>query len=108
MAEIEIGLAEAGTLQTVTVGDELVVALDETPTSGYRWALEAFDDSIVALRDRTFVGPDHERLGAAGSRRFRIAVIGPGETALTFVNRRSWERDAVGDRFEVTIDAQAG
>jgi inhibitor of cysteine peptidase len=107
MAEIEIGLAEAGTSQEVTVGDELVVALDETPTSGYRWALDAFDDSILAAQGNAYVPPEGGRLGASGQHRFRFTVVGPGSTALNLVRRRSWEPDSVAETFGTTIRAKS-
>jgi inhibitor of cysteine peptidase len=105
MAEIEIGPAEAGSTQAVTVGDKLVVALDETPTSGYRWAMEAFDESVLAAQDNAYVPPEGERLGASGQHRFRFTVVGPGSTALRLVRRRSWDPDSAAATFEASIEA---
>jgi predicted secreted protein len=107
MAEIEIGPAETGSTQAVAVGDTLVVALDETPTSGYRWALEAFDETVLAAQGSAYVPPEGERLGASGQHRFRFTVVGPGSTALKLVRRRSWERDSVAETFGTTIRAKS-
>jgi inhibitor of cysteine peptidase len=105
MAEIELDEADAGTTREVAVGDELVVILDEIPTSGYRWAFESFDNSILAARDDSFEPPEPGRLGAFGRHRFRFAVVGAGSTALTLARRRSWDAEAAAERFEARIEA---
>jgi inhibitor of cysteine peptidase len=112
MSLIELGEADDGQARAVTVGDEVAVVLDETPTSGYRWALAAFDEGIVAARDDEFRSEMSEpgmsepgRMGAAGRHTFRFVVVGPGSTALRLVQRRSWDPDAVAGQFEVRIEA---
>ena len=105
MAVIELDLNSAGQTQSAVVGDEVVVVLDETPTSGYRWAPEAFDDAILAALDDAFTPPEPGLLGASGRHRFRFAIVGPGQTALRLVVRRPWDAAAVAETFETTIDA---
>ena len=79
MAVIEIDLSSAGNAAPAVVGDEVVVSLDETPTSGYRWALEAFDEAVVAPLEDAFTPPEPGLLGGAGQHRFRFAVVSPGQ-----------------------------
>jgi inhibitor of cysteine peptidase len=108
MAEIELDPTKTGQRAAAAVGDEVVVTLDETPTSGYRWAVDGFDEEILAPLDSAFVPATGDRLGAAGARRFRFAVVGTGSSGLSLVNRRPWAPDAGDRRFEATIDAAGG
>lgn len=108
MSEIELDAAHANTPQAVTVGDELVLHLHETPTSGYRWTVEAFDETILAAREDSFTPPGSGPLGASGQRRLCFVVVGPGQTALRLALRRPWAPESVAERFETTIDASLG
>ena len=105
MAVIELDLNSAGNAAPAVVGDEVVVSLDETPTSGYRWALEAFDEAVVAPLEDAFTPPEPGLLGGAGRHRFRFAVISPGQASLRLVLRRPWDTGSVAETFETTIDA---
>jgi len=105
MAVIELDRNSAGQTAAAVVGDEVVVTLDETPTSGYRWVLETIDQAVLSPLDDAFTPPAPGLLGGAGQHRFRFAVIGPGQTALRLGLRRPWDPAAIGDVFESTIDA---
>jgi inhibitor of cysteine peptidase len=108
MAEIELDAANADGSQAANVGDQLVLDLDETPTSGYRWAVDDFDEAILALLDDWFVPPEPGLLGAPGHHRFRFAVVGPGAATLNLVCRRSWDLESAVERFATTIEASPG
>lgn len=108
MAEIDLDLTNTGERAAAAIGDEVVVTLDETPTSGYRWVLDSFDEAILAPLDSEFVPPAGDRLGSQGARRFRFTVVGTGRTGLSLVNRRPWEPGANERRFEATIEATGG
>jgi inhibitor of cysteine peptidase len=108
MAEIDLDPTKTDQRAAATIGDEVVVTLDETPTSGYRWVIDGFDEAILAPLESTFLPPTGDRLGAPGARRFRFAVVGTGSAGLSLVNRRTWDPDADDRRFEATIDATGG
>ena len=106
MAVIELDLNSAGkTQRRQSWATRWSSALDETPTSGYRWALEALDEAILAALDDAFTPPEPGLLGGSGRHRFR------------FADRRSWPGRAAagastalgcrvrGGTFETTIDA---
>ena len=105
MASIELDLSSAGQTTPATVGDEVVLTLAETPTSGYRWALEPFDETILAPLDDSFTPPEPGPLGASGQHRFRFTVVGPGLATIGLSLRRPWEPDVSASSFQTAIEA---
>lgn len=90
------------------VGSQVVVQLDESPTTGYAWApAEAFDALPLVGDDFTSAAPG--RVGGGGQRRLQFDVRQPGEHQLDLVLMRPWEgADAAVDRFTVTVQARPG
>jgi inhibitor of cysteine peptidase len=105
MAEIELGSADAGQTRTAAEGDEIVVALDETPTSGYRWSVDSFDSAVLESVDDVYDAPEPGRVGGAGSHRFRFRVIGSGTSPIRLGLARAWDADSTSETYETTIDA---
>lgn len=103
MARHELTEGDAGRSCAAVPGDLVVVELGETPSSGYRWHLEAVDDRVVAPAGDVF-RPEPGGLGAGGSRQLRFSVVGEGRTTLRLALRRGWEpAGQVARRFEVSI-----
>ncbi|MEE6263233.1 protease inhibitor I42 family protein [Plantactinospora sonchi] len=101
MARHDLTEKDTGRSFPAAPGDLVVVELGETPSSGYRWHLEAVDDHVVAPAGDAF-RTDEGGLGAGGRRQLRFSVVGEGRTTLRLVLRRGWEPDGpVGRRFEV-------
>ncbi|GAB3977603.1 protease inhibitor I42 family protein [Plantactinospora veratri] len=103
MARLELTEVDAGRTYPAAPGDLVVVQLAETPSSGYRWQLDAVDSDVLAPAGDSF-RPEREGWGGVGSRQLRFTVTGVGRTALRLVLLRGWatgERPA--RRFEVTI-----
>jgi inhibitor of cysteine peptidase len=82
----------------------VVVRLQENPTTGYRWAVDAIDPGVLELVDAQFAGSSQPAMGSGGERTFRFRVKGPGVSRLGLKNWRDWEGDAaVVARFEATV-----
>ncbi|QWG24654.1 protease inhibitor I42 family protein [Bradyrhizobium sediminis] len=98
------------TLQ-LTVGQQATVELEENPSTGYRWTIDAksgVNASILRISDRGFSqNADGKRLlGAPGIHRWSIAATSAGSASVTFVYQRSWEATSVR-RHQVTVQAVA-
>ena len=107
MAEVKIDSSNAGGTLTAAVDDVVVVRLDETPTSGYRWGVESFDAAVLELQSDEFTPAADSALGGGGTHEFRFRVVGVGETTLKLMRRRSWEAYSPdADAFEVTIRSE--
>ncbi len=86
------------------MGETILVRLDETPTSGYRWAVDHLDKQVLAAEGSDFELPANASIGAAGQRTFtfRATARGTGRIALALMRR--WERPAAAvDQFEISV-----
>jgi inhibitor of cysteine peptidase len=88
----------------VPIGGVLDVRLQENPTTGYSWTVEAAD-GLERVGDSFEAGG--AALGAAGVRVFRFRAARPGSLELRLKHWREWEGEAsVTDRFEALIIAK--
>jgi len=79
--------AELGDSLTLSVGDELVVELNERPSTGYRWAIAYIDPAVLAVREGTHQATS-EALGAARARRLVFVALAVGQTQLRLERSR--------------------
>lgn len=85
----------------VGVGSLVTVRLTESPTTGYRWTVEA-TGGLEPLGDR--FEEARGAIGATGLRVFQFRAARPGSHQIRMRKRREWEGSAsVIDRFEATV-----
>ena len=107
MTEIGLDQTDAGRSRAAAPGDTVVVALDETPTSGYRWVVDAFEPAVLAVAGDEFT-PSSSALGGGGAHRFRFDVVGAGSSRLRLILHRPWDPGSIVDTFETTVDVTGG
>jgi len=89
----------------VRLHDVLEIHLAENATTGYRWAPDDYDVSLLKL-DETAARYPGAAPGSGGEAIFRFRVVGTGSGTLTLKYWRHWEGAAsIVQRFAVTIDA---
>jgi len=87
--------------------ETILVRLDETPTTGYRWALEHIDNQVLDAEGSEFQLPANAAIGAAGKRTFAFKTRTPGSGRIALKLWREWEGPgSVIDRFEVSVRIQ--
>jgi inhibitor of cysteine peptidase len=102
-AALEVDASANGGSVVLAPGQALMIRLDENPTTGYRWALEASEG--LQLDANVFI-PGAAGVGAAGERRLTLQATAPGTHQLVIVQRREWEPPANAfARFELTVTA---
>jgi predicted secreted protein len=108
MAETQLTRQHDGQTITVVVGTQLVVTLDESPTTGYTWAPPKGSDALPLIGDDfTLAAPGG--VGGGGQRRLRFNLRQAGEHRIELLLMRPWEGpDAAVDRFKVTVQALPG
>ena len=83
--------ADTPTIET-TVGQDIVIALESNPTTGYVWRVGGrVDPAIVALISSDYEPSPSPLLGAAGHQRWTFRVVDRGTTTLRFDYARPWE-----------------
>jgi inhibitor of cysteine peptidase len=89
-----ITLPESGGRASLTVGQELALALDANATTGYRWEILTPVPEVVTVVDpgtyRTVPDPE-ARVGSGGVTTYVFRAARPGTGVLTVVYRRPWE-----------------
>ena len=73
------------------MGELIILELDESPTTGYRWHTTVSPAGVLELEDDTFNAPPSGRVGAAGQRILTFRAVDPGTAQVRGIRRRSWE-----------------
>ena len=85
------------------VGEAFDVSLPENASTGYRWAIDHYDQGLVQELSSDSSYPA-QRPGAAGTRLFAFQAKKPGTGEIALKNWRSWEGDSsVASRFRVGL-----
>jgi inhibitor of cysteine peptidase len=93
-----------GTSIDAELDETILVRLDETPTTGYRWALDQIDEHVLAAQGSEFQLPANPAIGAAGQRTFAFKAINRGVGRIALALRRKWEHQGTpADQFEVSV-----
>ncbi|HZQ05820.1 MAG TPA: protease inhibitor I42 family protein [Anaerolineae bacterium] len=96
----------------LNVGDTLSIALDSNPSTGFSWQVAQDDKAVLApLGDSQFALPAGTTPvpGAGGTQTFSFQAVGKGQTTLTLIYIRPWEKSVTptpDDTFTVTVTVQ--
>jgi inhibitor of cysteine peptidase len=81
----------------VKLNKEFLISLESVPTTGYVWEAK-FDSEMVKLKDKSFKASEPLAIGGGGTEKFTFVPIGIGETEITMILKRPWEKEAAEDR----------
>jgi inhibitor of cysteine peptidase len=105
-----ITLTEADKGKTIDVpqGTEVLIRLKENPTTGYRWAIDQNDDTVLPLQSSNFSSTPSAAVGAGGTRIFTFTAKQPGTAHLQLKQWREWQGDSsISERYDVTIQVHS-
>jgi len=89
------------------VGDEINIALDANPTTGYGWSVEKSDGTLLTLKQSNF-SASSSAVGSGGTQTLTFVAESAGTANLQLKYWRSFEGDkSIVRRFAVTIQIQA-
>ena len=92
-----------GTIQTVALGDVLIVELRGNPTTGYEWKqTDSLNHAVLEPLGYEYIPDRPGIIGSGGLWRFRFKAVHTGSTPLEYAYRRSWEEDPI-ESFSVII-----
>jgi len=99
--------SDNGKTVQVHAGDEINIALDSSPGTGYRWAIEKSDDTLLTLKQSNF-STSNNAVGGSGTQTFTFVAKSAGTANLQFKYWRSFVGDkSITRRFAATIQIQA-
>jgi inhibitor of cysteine peptidase len=80
---------------TVMQGEKFKIELRSNPSTGYRWHLAFFNNSILKLISSEFVPNLTNQIGSSGIERFNFEATKEGRTSIKIVYKRAWEKQAM-------------
>ncbi len=96
-----------GTSMSMVPDAEVLVVLDSNATTGYEWAVDEFDTSVVAFLGSAYVAPEDGVVGQGGTQELRFRALAAGTTTVTLKYWRPWEGDSsIADRWEMTFEVR--
>src|SRR4051812_11914598 len=102
MSGVVLNDTDNGSSVRVQPSEEVVLELQENPTTGYRWTIETTGDAIKEI-ESTYVASSGA-IGGAGLRSIRFVGARPGTADIHGTLRRPWEAsDRSLKQFDVTI-----
>lgn len=111
IALVNMAAHAANQTMKLAVGQPATIELEENPSTGYGWAVDAEASSnlsILRIDDRGFSqdAGGKPRPGAPGVHRWTVEATSAGTASITFVYRRPWET-SVARRHQVVVQATA-
>ena len=104
MSVLKLSCEDNGKLIELRQGDVILVSLQETPTTGYRWTVDNIDEKILELKNENFHIAPKAGIGGNGTRTFSFRAIAVGSVNLKLKLRREWLGDAsIIERYSLTI-----
>lgn len=106
MSQIILTEADAEKVSVALQGEQVVLRLPETRSTGYRWSVEISppEAAAVEVSHWTAVG---QGPGAPGAREFTLRVAKKGEVTLSAKLWREWEGNASqAKRMTFTLEVQ--
>ena len=107
MPDFTLTEKDGGKPAKVPVAARVNIRLQENPTTGYRWALEPFDEEVMSLDDAAYAPAREGGLGGGGQRAWTFSTRKPGTATLQLKLWRPWEGDAsVTARFTAAVQVR--
>lgn len=99
--------ADAGRSIKLHVGDKLEVTLPGNLTTGFQWDASVVDTAILRPIDEPEFEPFSSAVGGGGKFTLRFAAVGTGQTDLTLIYHRPFEKDVLpAQTFEATVTVE--
>lgn len=99
--------SDNGKTITVHVGDEIDIALDSNPTTGYQWAIDKNNETLLTFKQSDYSASSN-LIGSGWTQTLKFVAKSAGSVNLQLKYWRSFEGDkSISQRFAVTIQIQA-
>jgi len=99
--------SDAGSIQTLDVGDFLLIRLEGNATTGYEWVLvepaALAGSPIEIVKEGDYQTSECQLVGEPGEFVFRYRAMRPGTVTLGFEYRRPWDPGDPIDTYSVTV-----
>jgi inhibitor of cysteine peptidase len=103
---VALSQADSGGKFQLQPGQTLVIALEENPTTGYRWQIAASEENILKLISRNYEQAKTEpgKLGVGGVATFNFEASGKGSLILKMIYIRATADSDTARQFSAAIE----
>jgi inhibitor of cysteine peptidase len=106
-APIQLTAKDSSSTQVMQVGQELRVALEANPTTGYQWTVDGLVPAPLKLSGEPTFTASSSAIGSGGTQVWTLAAKTVGQGMLKFKYWRSFEATTPPTKtFEVNIDVK--
>ena len=99
--------ADAGKTVQAHPGDQILIQLGANASTGFSWAIDKTDATILALQRESYTPNAGGALGSGGTAVFTFIAQSAGTVQLQLKYWRAWEGDSsIVKRYDVTIQIQ--
>jgi len=92
LKEIRLTGENNGCLAELSEDQVLVISLESNPSTGYLWEVAKISKNVLHLVGKTKFEQTSPLLGAPGKQILRFKPVGAGQSTLTLVYHRPWEK----------------
>lgn len=91
---MDLRLTESSDGKTIDLktGQQFTIALEESPTTGYRWHFVQNGAPVVSLTGDSFQASS-QQLGNPGTHEWLLQAKSPGQAAIEMKLAREWDRN---------------
>jgi inhibitor of cysteine peptidase len=106
-ASTSLTSSDNGKTTQAHVGDEIAIALDANPSTGYGWSIEKNDGALLTFKQSTF-SASSSAIGSGGTQTLTFVAKSVGTVTLQLKYWRSFVGEkSITQRFTITIQIQA-
>lgn len=92
--------AGAEIIHVQSANPEFIIKLQSNPTTGYSWAIQQMDRSLIKIKSHQYIPPSQQMPGAGGIEEWHFlakpaAFTAPKSTRIDMIYVRPWEKTPV-------------
>lgn len=91
--KVAVGSDMNGSSVELQKGQVLVLKLASNPTTGFNWEITGLDTAVLEQVGEVDYKADSNLVGSGGTNTWTFKAVSSGETRLTLIYHRSFERD---------------
>jgi len=91
MPDINLSIKDDGGTLTISLGDRLIINLEQLGGAGFEWEKDVFDSSFFEEKSPADASAKPQAVGGSGGRLFIFEPLKKGTAQIKLKHRRPWD-----------------